>query len=370
MNREESIAFIICTNNRLWFDECKKYIERLRVPEGIRVEIIPISDATGMANGYNKGRIKSDAKYKIYMHHDVFIINDNLIGDLVNIFKNNPHVGLVGLVGANDIKNDSVSVGKWEYGKVLACSGYSEVNCNFGDVIEAYEPVDCVDGMFIATQYDIEWREDIFQDWHFYDRSICMEYKRAGYICVVPKQEIPWCIHDCGINSLIGWKKNMEKFLKEYEDYFSEKALEKSSAEEIDEESRIALERLGDSIEVLVNSNRLSEAIEAMEAFMELGMLSSKKLMFMLEFMELYTKGNTELFFKKDDTVDKMIEKYTRAKFILRRIVYGMDIIDEEIAFVNSLSEEEKNSIICHNLQASVEVVETQIGYENRRMFK
>ena len=265
---------------------------------------------------------------------------------------------MIGLVGANDVKNDSVSVGKWEYGKVLACSGYSEVNCNFGDVMEQYATADCVDGMFLATQYDIEWREDIFQDWHFYDRSICMEYKREGYICAVPKQELPWCIHDCGINSLIGWKKDMEKFLKEYEDYFSEKAFEKSSEDEIDEESRIALERLGDSIEVLVNSNRLSEAIETMASFWELGMLPSKKLKFISDMLELYQQGKTEQFFKEGDTVASMLEKYTKAKFILRRIVYGFEITEEEAIFVKAFSNEEQELIISHNLQASIEIAE------------
>ena len=185
MSRKERVAFVICTNNELWFAECKKYIERLKIPEGIQVEIVPVRDASGMANGYNLGRTGNDAKYKIYMHHDVFIINENLIEDVIRIFESNPNVGIIGLVGANDVENDSVSVGNWEYGKVLACSGYSEVNCNYGEVTEEYVPVDCVDGMFIATQYDVEWREDIFLDWHFYDRSICMEYKRAGYISVV-----------------------------------------------------------------------------------------------------------------------------------------------------------------------------------------
>lgn len=53
MSREEKVAFIICTNSELWFGECKKYIERLHVPTGLQIEIIPIFNATGMANGYN-----------------------------------------------------------------------------------------------------------------------------------------------------------------------------------------------------------------------------------------------------------------------------------------------------------------------------
>lgn len=358
MSREDSVAFIICTNSELWFEECKKYIGRLRVPIGIQVEIIPIFEATGMANGYNQGRNKSEAKYKIYMHHDTFIINENLIEDILAIFESNPEIGIIGMIGANDIKNDSVSVGNWEYGKVVVCNGCSEVNGELGEIEEDYIPVDCVDGMFIATQYDIEWREDLFSNWHFYDRSICMEYRRKGYISVIPKQNIPWCLHDCGINNLMGWQSDLEKFVKEYQEYFSEKCLERSKTALTDESIRISVERLGNSIESLINNRCMEEADTALKSFLKLGVMPSQKLMFMSEIMELYTKGKTALLFEKNDTVDKMIEKYTRAKFILRRVIYRMDITDEEIVFINALSEDEKNSIISHNLQASVEVAE------------
>lgn len=33
------------------------------------MEVIPVFDAIGLANGYNQGRNKSDAKYKIYRHN-------------------------------------------------------------------------------------------------------------------------------------------------------------------------------------------------------------------------------------------------------------------------------------------------------------
>ena len=31
--RKDTIAFIICVNNELYFEECKYYIERLEVPK-------------------------------------------------------------------------------------------------------------------------------------------------------------------------------------------------------------------------------------------------------------------------------------------------------------------------------------------------
>lgn len=358
IEENNNIAFIICTNSGVWFGECKRFIERLNVPQGITVEIIPVFEAKGMANGYNLARKNSTARYKIYMHHDTFIINQNIIEDVINIFKHNPQIGIIGMVGANDIKNQRVTVGGWEYGKVLVCNGCHELLLDFGEVEEEYIPVDCVDGMFIATQYDIEWREDIFEGWHFYDRSICMEYKRKGYISVVPKQNIPWCIHDSGYNSLTGWENNLEIFVNEYHEYFSELCLENSDTEWIDE-SRKVVDDLESNIRTLINKKCIKEAIGALKEFFDTERFPSKELVFMKEIIELYSlklQGKTALFLEEDDTVATMLEKYTRAKFILRRVIYGIGISAEEAAFINSLSEDEQKIIINHNLGVSMQL--------------
>lgn len=70
---DNKIAFIICTNNQLYFNECCYYINRLLLPEGFERDVIGIEDAPSMCAGYNAGMQSSDAKYKVYLHHDVFI---------------------------------------------------------------------------------------------------------------------------------------------------------------------------------------------------------------------------------------------------------------------------------------------------------
>ena len=45
-----------------------------------------------------------------------------------------------------------------------------------------WEPADALDGILLATAYDIPWREDLFDGWHFYDISQCYEFRKAGYI--------------------------------------------------------------------------------------------------------------------------------------------------------------------------------------------
>lgn len=70
-DRKDTIAFIICVNNELYFEECKYYIERLKVPAGYDIDVIGIWEADSMCAAYNLGMRSSDAKYKVYMHQDV-----------------------------------------------------------------------------------------------------------------------------------------------------------------------------------------------------------------------------------------------------------------------------------------------------------
>ena len=54
-DRKDTIAFIICVNNELYFEECKYYIERLKVPAGYDIDVIGIWEADSMCAAYNLG---------------------------------------------------------------------------------------------------------------------------------------------------------------------------------------------------------------------------------------------------------------------------------------------------------------------------
>lgn len=72
-------AFIICTNNVQYYNECVRYIKDLYVPDGYDIDIICIQDADSMTQGYNAGMQASDAAYKVYLHQDTFILNRNFL---------------------------------------------------------------------------------------------------------------------------------------------------------------------------------------------------------------------------------------------------------------------------------------------------
>ena len=76
--------------------------------------------------------------------------------------------------------------------------------------------VEALDGIILCTQYDVTWREDIFDKWHFYDVSQCMEFLRRGLRAVVLPSEHSMIEHLCGVASMTGYDEERLKFVAEY----------------------------------------------------------------------------------------------------------------------------------------------------------
>ncbi|XMB25671.1 glycosyltransferase family protein [Paenibacillus sp. BR2-3] len=182
------------------YEESAAYIRSLTVPDGYEIELISIEGASSMTAGYNEAMRRSDAKYKVYLHQDVFIIHSHFIYDMLSLFRNNANIGMLGVIGARTIPANGIW---WESGdKVGKVYDSHQGNMQLilaHEVSREYGMVQVVDGLLMVTQYDLPWREDLFQGWHFYDVSQCMEFAKAGYAVAVPKQEKPWCLHDSGI---------------------------------------------------------------------------------------------------------------------------------------------------------------------------
>ncbi len=211
---KNKICFIICVNDEQYEIEALNYINRLYVPEGYIIDAISVKDATSMTAGYNEAMQVSDAKYKVYLHQDVFLINRNLITDILEIFSNK-EIGMIGAVGTKILPWHGIM---W-YGSQIGELWSSEItNMELirKGISNRWEEVEVIDGFLMVTQYDITWREDLFDGWDFYDASQSMEMWRNGYKVVVPKQKTTWCIHDSGNVNLKNYYKYREIFQREY----------------------------------------------------------------------------------------------------------------------------------------------------------
>lgn len=249
--KENRIAFIICSNNIEIRIEITKYINRVILPKGYEKDIIVIEDATSMTEGYNRALKQSDAKYKIYMHHDIFLINSTFLEEAIRIFMQNPQVGLLGVIGCKRLSRSGIW---WEGEKTIGRVIEDKLEClttlDLGEVTGDFEEVQALDGQFLMTQYDIPWREDVCQGWHFYDTSQCLEFAKAGYKVAVVNQRKPWLIHECGMDFNTGYEEERDKFLREYKI-------------QIENRDFLFEEKIG----VLINEGRLEEAKELLEEY-------------------------------------------------------------------------------------------------------
>jgi len=217
---EKRIAVILCVNDESLFEEAVYYLERQNLPNGFSMEILPIRGASSMTSGYNGAMEKSDAKYKVYMHQDVFLVYQEILKMMICIFQKNARIGMIGLIGCAKAEKG----GRWWDSK-CSCGASTDSQkreikfCRAGEKnTDGYMEVEMADGLFLATQYDVRWREDIFDGWHFYDASQCMEFLRRGYKIAVPWEDFPWYVHDCGalFNVSHDYRKQQERFVREY----------------------------------------------------------------------------------------------------------------------------------------------------------
>lgn len=194
------IAFIICTNNDLLLEETVHYMNHLTIPDGYVTDLLTIKEASSMTEGYCEAMSQTDAKYKIYMHQDVFILNCNILNDLLSIFQSDPQIGMIGMVGYDTVSPDGIMWHKKRLGNLYQSkpdSTYPALSqYQYSLTEDGYSCAAEIDGFFMATVYDLPWNTEILKGWDFYDAFQSIHYLTSGYKIAVPVQKYPWCMHD------------------------------------------------------------------------------------------------------------------------------------------------------------------------------
>lgn len=320
----KKIAFILCVNDEREKNECIGYLDRLIVPEGYEKDVIAVAEAPSMAAGYNAGMHSSDAKYKVYIHQDTYIINQNFIGDMLKVFEDK-EVGLLGMIGTRKVPRDSYVVTAWDTGKVYhngdaVVLGYQEEN-------RLYTEVEAVDGLAMATQYDIEFREDLFCDWDFYDMSECYEFRRAGYKVVVPYQEECWTFHNNKYSKMLKYDKNRAVFAKEYsKDFDLDEIIEEKPIQELEKvkfEAREALIKL-------VDAGRMQDVCDMLLSNPEFNFLCLKDILILAE---IYRSEEKPEIFDWSGNADGLFDRLNDLKWFLKRVEYDVKISEEEYRY-------------------------------------
>ncbi len=222
-------CFIICANNDILLNECVHYIQHLSVPEGYELDLLVIEDASSMTEGYNDAMSQSDAKYKIYIHQDVFILNKNLLFDLLTIFESDPKIGMIGMVGYDTISSDGIMWHEPRVGNLWLSNRTYPPLQTYRYSLEK-EGISCaalIDGFFMATAFDLPWDTEDIKAFDFYDAYQSMAFWLHEYKVVVPGQNYPWCMHDdCRFLGLTNYDTYRQKFLNKYERFLGKRYFE------------------------------------------------------------------------------------------------------------------------------------------------
>lgn len=359
MANANEVAFIICSNNELYYNECVDYIERLYVPEGYTIDILCITGANSMPEAYNAAMESSNAKYKVYLHQDVFILHKYFIDDIITIFRENLDVGMLGLLGGINLPKNAVIWNSWNVGGVYA-SDFAKtfkIQC-FQNPTERYTEVEAIDGMLLATQYDLNWRDDLALGWDFYDISQSLEFRRRGYRIVVPTQKKLWCFHDCGHSKLDNYDISRERILKEYTDYFQGEFISSYNPERKQVEKDAFLQ-----LKCFVEMGRIEEVMAIKPQLCNAGVISND-LQHMVNICEIYEAEKNIAVNKESSFVDTivwedLVNKYIHIKFVLRKIENGIwendaeeligNMIDNKLTMAAVRIITERTCIDCQN---------------------
>ena len=325
---QNKIAFIICTNNQLYFNECQYYIHNLILPERMELDVIGITEVPSMCAGYNAGMQSSDAKYKVYLHQDVFIREPKFIIYLLERFQKDKQIGMIGMIGGNGMPKTGVTYRAWNVGKVdcrdpdMAYYMYGAKDMKKEDTI-----VEAVDGLLIATQYDNPWREDLFTHFDFYDVSQSFEMRRAGYKVLVPYQETPWVIHDSSFAKLTYYDEARKICLKEYPEYlYADGGFEFIYDKEWNDLSDL----LADQIKALIAAHEWKQVGQIIDSYRRAGRKSSviETLGILYDIHEKEEAvGVKNSFFIGCGDYQEIYEKYMLIRFLLRRMENRMESV-------------------------------------------
>lgn len=352
MVNDKKIAFIICTNNTRWYNECVQYLSRLELPDGFDADVLQIVDAKSMTSGYNEGMHASDAKYKIYLHHDVFIIRTDFVKRVIESFQKHPEIGIMGVLGTDKIVPNGSYWNHWDSGKVYALDAMQPFKvCGPNTYTEGVTAAVAVDGMILMTQYDVEWREEIFEGWDFYDVSQCFEFIRNGYsVAVFHEKEIS-IMHDCGYSKLANYNDSREKFCREYAEFgfvYEKQEDEDNSAKEN------SITRFLKELNWLMSVDMDEAAILVDQVYSD--KLRNNTIAILKIIFDIYVKekqvNSASSFVVQGNTWEELLDKYTAYKFLIRQVELevcpeALEELYEEL-MSNHISLQAIGEIACH----------------------
>lgn len=192
---ENKICFILYCGDHMKHSDALVYIQELNVPENMQIECLTVESNENRYDAFNEGMYSSNAKYKVYMDFNNYILNKNIIYDIMEIFHSDDKIGILGIAGK---KNTAcINAGTAEYGKKLM--DYFDFGLrmeNFREVEDFVEIVDTLANTLVITAYDFPWDKENEIDLDGCITLHCKKFMQEGYKVGVVRQNMPWCLKE------------------------------------------------------------------------------------------------------------------------------------------------------------------------------
>lgn len=168
-------------------EQAIRYLRALQIPEGYVAEVIACEPGTSVAANYNAIQRASDARYKVYLDEGVTILQPDFLAQALQVLTAHPDIGLLGVLGTDQLLTNGVLyLAPHRWGQILMGNGRRIT----GERIPgACRDTKVVGGGVLVTQYDIPWRQDLFQGTMFLSASASVEYQRQGLRTAVLRTE-------------------------------------------------------------------------------------------------------------------------------------------------------------------------------------
>lgn len=182
------ISLVICSRTQ---NISQKFDENIKKTIGCEYELVVIDNSNNQYSifeAYNLGLTKSKNNFVCFLHDDILIHSNNWGELLIETFKKNPEVGLLGIAGSQ-IKTKMPSA--WfncpkEQKAIYIIQHFNGQNLKdkweYGFENSSYVEVTAIDGVFMALRKDprISFNTNM-KGFHNYDLNISFEYQKFGY---------------------------------------------------------------------------------------------------------------------------------------------------------------------------------------------
>jgi tetratricopeptide (TPR) repeat protein len=215
-NRAEPVSVLICSADRERFARAEAMYRHLlrEIPH----EVVLISDARSLAEGYNRALRRARHNIVVFTHDDVEIVSPDFAARLLRALGRHDLIGLAGtrkMVG-----------GAWHFaGQAQLAGQVGMSNPGAGYVVTLYgigeresKGLQALDGLFLATRRDAALRlgfdETTFDGWHLYDLDFSLRASGAGMDCATCNDIL--AVHGSQGSYDADWLKYARRFLDKH----------------------------------------------------------------------------------------------------------------------------------------------------------